>query len=485
MTAQTKRTTPLRVLFAASEADPLVKVGGLGDVTGSLPRVLAADPGLDIRLVIPFHDAVRKNLKTEPEAVADLRVPRPKRSLAARAYRVEIDGLPVYLIDGAPFRSASSVYSLSTEEDGEKFTFFSLAVLELARALNWQPDVLHAHDWHAALSVRMLHAARAADPFFANTRSLLTVHNLPFMGAGTDRALRGFGIPAVDEPRMPAWGEFQPLPMGLATADHISTVSPGYAAEIQTPEYGCGLEGFLQSRSAALSGILNGLDLAAWDPATDGALAQPFDRQRLDERPANKAALLREVGLTVDQDLPLLVMISRLDYQKGVDLVIEALRMLRNLPWQVVLLGTGDPALEQALSALESEFSYRVRSILRFDGQLARRMYAGGDMLLMPSRYEPCGTAQMVAMRYGNLPVARATGGLRDTIQDDPDPAKSTGFLCQEATAPAYAEALRRALLAYGDSAAWRTRQLLGMTRDFSWDASAQQYKDLYNRLAV
>jgi starch synthase len=303
------------------------------------------------------------------------------------------------------------------------------------------------------------------------------------MGAGTDAALETFGIPPVQDNRLPEWGAFQPLPMGLATADLITTVSPTYAREILTPEFGCGLQNFLQARASDVSGILNGLDEQSWDPATDPALRVRFDSTSLEKRRSNKQALLHEFSLPPNMDLPLLILISRMDWQKGVDLAIDSLRMIAGLPWQAILLGNGDPTLEAAIRHLEAEFPYRVGAAIRFDAQLARCMYGGGDMLLMPSRYEPCGLAQMIGMRYGCIPVARATGGLRDTIIDQQSPDISTGFLFEEATPEALSAALRRALSAYSDREDWQARQQFGMRQDFSWERSARTYAQLYLQL--
>jgi len=488
-----QQTAPktLRILFVAAEADPIIKVGGLGDVTGSLPRALRAllpnealGNQLDVRLVIPFHAMISDQIRVE-EPVATFDVPHPQGPIQARAFLTYVDDLPVYLIAGEPIPPDAPVYSLDTRQDGEKFIFFSLAVLELTRALNWEPDILHANDWHTAVAVTQLSRSRSQDRFFSRTRSVLTIHNLPFMGAGTDEALESFGIAPLEEPGLPPWGTYQPLPMGLAMADYLTTVSPTYAQEIMTPEFGCGLQNFLRSRASSLSGILNGLDEQAWDPATDSALAANYDRHSLEKRQANKAALLREVGLPENLDLPLLILISRMDYQKGVDIALEGLRQAAGLPWQAVLLGTGDPGLESAARQLETEFPLRMRAVIRFDARFARRMYGGGDMLLMPSRYEPCGLAQMIAMRYGCIPIARATGGLRDTVLDNQNPGESTGFLFDEAAPAALTGALNHAIDTYTDTTGWQARQLFAMQQDFSWQRSALAYAQIYQRLFI
>ncbi len=479
------------MLFAVAEADPLIKVGGLGDVAGSLPPALRAldpeqtgGPLLDVRVVLPYHCAI--SLAPEDlKLVATFSVPKPGGDMEARAFLTERCDTPIYLIDGDPFQGEMPVYSMNTAEDGDKYTFFSLAVLELARALNWQPDVLHANDWHTAISVYMLDQLRKKqDPFFRATGSVITIHNLPFMGGGVEGALRAYGIPPCDAAFVPEWARYFPLPMGLATADEIVAVSPSYAHEILTPGFGCGLEHLLQARAEHITGILNGLDQETWDPAEDIGLHQPFDAQHLERRAANKAALLDEFGLAANPDAPLLILISRMDQQKGVDIAVEALRLITDLEWNAVLLGTGDPVLEDELRRLEAQHPNRVRAAIRFDSRLSERMYAGADILLMPSRYEPCGLAQMIAMRYGCVPVARAVGGLRDTIIDRPeDPAHSTGFLFQDATPAALAGTLRRALVEYGQPALWRVRQQSGMQQDFDWQRSAIAYAQIYQSL--
>jgi starch synthase len=488
---RSERLDPIRVLFIAAEAAPFIKVGGLGDVAGSLPPALRAlDPQLtggrplDVRLVIPFHGEIQKRMPN-PELVADYLVDSSQGAVQAQAFLTLVGDLPVYLIGGPPFRPDVPVYSLNTEEDGEKYIFFSLAALGLAKALNWQPDLIHANDWHAALSLYALCRSRGQEEFFQHTRSLISIHNLPFMGGGTERAMANYSIPPTQTRRLPRWARSFPLPLGLLAADRIVAVSPTYGAEIQTPEFGCGLQDFLKRRAAdgEVTGILNGLDMNAWNPAEDVTLAAPFTAQTLVDRAENKAALQEEVGLAVEADTPLLIFIGRMDPQKGIDLAIDGLREMSELPWQIIFLGTGVPLLESAARSLEVEFPDRVRALIRFDPQLARQMYAGGDILLMPSRYEPCGLAQMIAMRYGCAPLARATGGLKDTVVDIDLSPTGTGFLFDDATPAAFIKALRRAITHYNSQIAWQAMQQNGMALDFSWQRSAVEYARIYSEI--
>ncbi len=479
--------TTLKVLFLASEADPLIKVGGLGDVAGSLPYALqglssewVGGMNIDIRLVIPFHAAIRPKLE-KFEQIAAFDVPNAAGTIPATVYKTEINQLTIYLIAGPPFGTGEPVYTTDSYRDGNKYTFFSLAAMALPKYIDWIPDVIHANDWHTAVAP---YAAKILPSFsYLNaSSSVLTIHNLPFMGAGAEKALEEFNIPPSLDPNLPDWARLIPLPLGLVAADRIVAVSSSYADEILTPEFGCSLETFLQSRQETVTGILNGLDQTSWDPSTDRNIPQPFGPQSLLLRQKNRDALLQELNLVNNPEIPLLIIISRMDQQKGIDLAIEALQQVINLPWQAAILGTGAPALEAACQLLQEDYPDRVRSILKFDANLARRMYAGGDMIIMPSRYEPCGLAQMISMRYGCIPVARATGGLKDTIHDFLSPG-ATGFLFKEASATALAETLVRAISEFNDRSGWQKLQLCGMRTDFSWQRSAIAYAHLYQTL--
>jgi starch synthase len=475
----------LNVLFLAVEAEPFVKIGGLADVAGSLPLALRnlsnkdrPDRKLDVRLVLPLHRVMTAESATMRQ-VAEFPVYRLGRNLPARVFETSMAGMPVYFISGEPISSATSVYSQDPAQDREKFTFFSLAALEMIRTMTWKPDIIHANDWHTALALYALRS-RLSDPMNGRTRSMLTLHNLAYLGGdGTDE-LAAYGlIPPIDE-ALPEWARTQPLPLGLLSADAVVAVSPTYSHEILTPEFGCGLEAFLDNRSASISGILNGLDLAAWDPETDKCLNGNFSAVNLTGRSANKAALQRQLSLREDPHIPILAMIGRIDQQKGVDIIPDVLHQITDLPWQFVLLGSGDPSLENTLRELELEYPERIRSVIRFDAQMGHSIYGGADMLLMPSRYEPCGLAQMIAMRYGCVPVVHATGGLKDTVEEG-----KTGFLFPAAEATAMLEALRRALSTYASPGTWEKFQRNGMAKDFSWSRSAAQYAELYRSLIL
>lgn len=471
---------PLKILFLASEADPFVKVGGLGDVAGSLPYALRAlrSEKLDVRLVLPFHSTIRaEGLSLIRETVFTLR--RGQVDVPAQVFRAEIKGLPVYLISGAPVTGSLKVYDPNPLADGEKYTFFSLAALEMVRRLDWCPDIVHANDWHTAPAIYQVRRQQE-DPFWNGVKTVFSVHNLGYMGAEAENALLSYGLPPIAEPFYPEWACRQPLPQALWAADSIVAVSPSYAQEIQTPEYGYGLETFLQTRRATITGIVNGIDYSLWDPFVDETLETRFSADDLAARTANKKALLTQFGLKMYPEAPLLAMVTRMDYQKGVDIALGALRRITDLPWQAVLLGTGNAELEAQARRLEADFPNRIAAAIRFDAKLSRQIYAAADMLLMPSRYEPCGLAQMIAMRYGAIPVARATGGLRDTIADG-----RTGFLFADSSPNVMAATLRRAIHAFGYRAKWEEMQRTSMFEDFSWEKSAFQYADLYHQLVA
>lgn len=467
----------INVLFLAAEADPFVKVGGLGDVAGSLPRALRAlsndDVRLDVRLVLPYHPVVKAdNLKP----LGMFSIPRGDSEVEVEAFEGVLDGMPVYFINGDSIRTNGSVYSLDSKLDAEKYTFFALAALELPRQINWLPDVVHANDWHTALSVYGSLTKRWEEGAH-NMAGVLTLHNLPFMGPDIRAILESYGI-KLAQTDLPEWARVLPLPLGLWASDAIVAVSPTYANEILTPEYGCGLDEFLLLRRETISGVLNGIDVESFNPAEDSALGVNFDVDSLEKRPANKDLLQERLGFRRDPQIPLLAMVSRMDVQKGVDLAFTALKSMKKVIFQAIILGTGDPELEEAARSLHDLFPDKIKVELRYDAGLARQIYAGSDMLLMPSRYEPCGLSQMIAMRYGCVPVVRAVGGLNDTVKHG-----ITGFVFDKAHHMSLMGAVRGGIKIYADQERWRKIQRAGMAQDFSWENSARKYLELYQTL--
>ena len=467
----------INVLFLAAEADPFVKVGGLGDVAGSLPRALRAlsneDIKLDVRLVLPYHPVVKAdNLKP----LSMFSIPRGDSEVEVEAFEGSLNGMPVYFINGDAIRANGSVYSVDPKLDAEKYTFFSLAALELPRQINWSPDVVHANDWHTALSVYGSLTKRW-EAGARHVAGVVTLHNLPFMGPDVSAILESYGI-KIAQTDLPEWARLMPLPLGLWASDAIVAVSPTYANEVLTPEYGCGLDEFLQLRRKTISGVLNGIDVVSFNPVDDSALGVNFDVNSLEKRAANKTLLQERLGFQPDPDAPLLAMVSRMDTQKGVDLAFTALKSMKKINFQAVILGTGDPKFEEAAQSLHNLFPKKIKIELRYDASLARQIYAGSDMLLMPSRYEPCGLSQMIAMRYGCVPVVRATGGLNDTVKHG-----ETGFVFDKAHHMSLMGAVKAGIKVYSDRERWRKIQRAGMAQDFSWENSARKYLELYQSL--
>lgn len=475
----------LRVLYAASEAWPLIKTGGLADVAGALPGALRG-AGVDARLLLPAY----------PQALQEASRVRPVARGALYGEHAELlratlpDGTPVYLLRSARFDRPGDPYldaaGVPWGDNARRFALLcrvgaALALGQLERA--WRADVVHANDWQTGLLPALLSEARG------RPATVFTVHNLAYRGEVAAHEVDALGLPAWWLHRHEAL-EFHGAPAlikgGLVYADRVTTVSPTYAREIQTPAHGAGLDGLLRHRAAALRGILNGMDTATWNPATDPHLAQPYDAARLDAKAANKAALQGELGLAVEPDTPLLAFVGRLAHQKGVDLLLAALEHARP-GWQLAVLGSGEAALATALARLAARAPGRVAVRIGHDEPLAHRIQAGADILLVPSRYEPCGLVQLYAMRYGTVPVVHAVGGLADTVTDprDAGPGRpATGFVFHEPSGAALRAAIERAVRARARPSAWQAMQRAGMARDGSWAAPARAYLALYRQLA-
>ncbi len=439
----------INVLFLAAEAEPFVKVGGLGDVAGTLPRALRAlstdDLKIDVRLVLPMHSVIKaKSLK--PAGIFS--ISRNKSDVVVEAFEGVLDGMPAYFINGDPIRASGSVYSSNNKLDAEKYVFFSLAALELPRQINWQPDIIHCNDWHTAPTAYGNLVKRWEDKK-NRIASVITIHNLPFLGPDVKDILEDYGLPLANTD-LPDWARVMPMPLGLWASDAIVAVSPTYAQEILHEEFGCGLQDFFRNRSDTLSGILNGLDTVSFDPATDPVIDENFSADNLSARKKNKTALQEKLGLPVLSDVPLFGMVTRMDEAKGIDIALKGLKMLGKKSWQLVILGAGNPKLEEQAKKLQEAMPDRVHVETRYDAKLARQIYAGSDVFLMPSRYEPCGLSQMIAMRYGSVPLVRAVGGLHDTVTDS-----ETGFVFVDKKVKSFNDTVRRALELYPYHSRW------------------------------
>jgi starch synthase len=470
----------VKVLFLAAEATPFVKVGGLADVAGSLPGALRA-LGHDVRLAIPGYGALDWP-RFRPRLAARFEVPNARGPQSAEVWETRRGDAPVLLVTGPPIPKDARIYGSGIDEDAPKFIFFSLAALFSCQALGWKPDVVHTNDWHTGAAAWWLASRGRANDYYRSVSSVFTIHNLRYRGEGSGRHLADYGAPLTEISRaLPDRLRDSPLGLALLSASMLSTVSPTYAREILTPAYGEGLDGVLRARQDHLMGILNGLDSEVWNPDTDEAIIARYDVDSLERRASNKASLQAECGFAAEPRAPLLGVVSRLDSQKGFDIAVPAVRRWLAVGGQFALVGTGDAALEASFAAIERDHPGRAAVRLRFDSVFARRIYAGADMILMPSRYEPCGLTQLIAMRYGAVPVARRTGGLADTVTDAGDPG-GTGLMFDDFSAPALADALDRALRVYAQPPRWAELQRGGMRSDFSWSRSAPRYVELYER---
>ncbi|HZQ72430.1 MAG TPA: glycogen synthase GlgA [Burkholderiales bacterium] len=465
----------MRVLFVTSECAPLTKTGGLGDVSAALPAALR-ELGVDVRVLLPGYRAVLRAQVHAGPAAAFRVAGFDCRLLESRLP----DGVPVYLLDcpplygreGGPYQSAEGV---DWPDNALRFGVLSAAAALVAQGRGpsgWHADLLHCNDWPAAL----------APAYAPDCPSLLTIHNLAFQGNFAPDVLHPLGLPPelYAPERAEFYGKLSFLKAGIVCAHAIATVSPTYAAEIRTEEFGCGLHGVLERRKAELHGILNGIDTREWDPATDLRIEQNYDAGSLERKAANKAALQRRLGLAANPAVPLLGVVGRLTHQKGIDLIASAADELAALPAQLAILGKGEREHEIAVAACAARHPGRIAAAIGFNEDLAHAIEAGADVFLMPSRFEPCGLNQMYSQRYGTLPVARATGGLVDTITDG-----ETGFLFRPAETAALVGAVRRALEVHARPAQWRALQRAAMARNFSWSAAARQYAALYRRLAT
>ncbi len=476
----------MKILFATSELAPWVKTGGLGDVSGALPAALRA-LGHDVRVLIPAYPALTKNFPDAEEIARPQRLggllPAPglKQALAP-------DGTPLLLLDYPHYFDRPGNPYLGPEgrdwlDNHLRFGLLSRVAAWLgseSSTLAWQPDVVHCHDWQTGLAAAYLHYLPGR-----RAKSLFTVHNLAFQGLFDHASLFELGLPdaAWSIGGIEYYGYLSFLKAGLQHADAITTVSPSYAREIQTDEEGMGMAGLLRQRAGQLSGILNGIDTRAWNPATDRHLSKNYGARRLKDKTINKTALQAELGLEQRADLPLLAVVSRLTGQKGLDLLLAAMPQVLKLPAQLVVLGTGTPELEHAWAALAHRHRNQCAVTIGFDEALAHRIEAGADIFLMPSRFEPCGLNQMYSLRYGTPPVVRATGGLADTVIDAVDEKHGNGFVFGPATAEALLQAVQRAVTAWHDPVLWRRLQRHGMARDSSWTEAARHYAELYQRL--
>lgn len=482
-----------KILYASSEVVPFAKTGGLADVASALPKQLK-QLGHDIRIVMPKYSSIpeAKFKLREVIRLREIEVP-----LQGEIQRVSIKSafipdskVQVYFLEHPEFYNRNDLYvdpdtGKDYPDNDARFFLFSRGILEIAKTLAWQPDVIHCNDWQTAAIPLYLKTLYANDPFFSKTKTVLSLHNVGYQGNSQPSAIDVGGLPQdLFYPMSPVefHGSFSFMKAGIKYADIVTTVSETYAQEIQSdPEFGFGMEGVLHDRHEDLFGILNGIDETIWNPEVDQLIAHPFTKKKLEGKEENKKVLLDKFELHYDPLIPVIGIISRLADQKGFDLIARVLEKIAKLKVQMVILGTGDQKYHDLFSQAAKKYPDKFSVQLTFNNQLAHQIEAGSDFFLMPSRYEPCGLNQMYSFMYGTVPIVRATGGLADTVKDvNQHPKDGTGFTFKDYDAKEMLVTIKRALDYYQDRSRWRKLQIRGMSQDFSWLKSAKKYVEIY-----
>ncbi len=477
----------MKILFASPEAVPFAKTGGLADVAGSLPRALAR-MGHEVCLILPKYRSVDERRFPLGPAQMVLKIPISQRVVTGEVYSLDQGpNFRVLFLRRDVYYDRDQLYGTPTgdfEDNAERFTFLSRAVAEVA--LEWKPDIIHCNDWQTGLTPVYLKTIYRSSPSLAQAASVFTIHNIAFQGLfwHYDLPLTNLGWELFTPQALEFYGKLNFLKGGIVFADAVTTVSRKYAEEIQTPEFGAGLEGVLGDRKKDLYGILNGADYEEWSPSKDSYIKEKYDPSDLKGKKACKEDLQREFYLTPNPDTPLIGVISRLTEQKGFDILAEVIEDLMSLGLQFVLLGTGEEEYTLLFQKIGQKYPRQAGIRIAFDNALAHKIEAGADMFLMPSRFEPCGLNQIYSLKYGTVPIVRATGGLDDTIQDfDPVSREGNGFKFQDYSSVELLCAVKLALETYRDKATWKRMMLRGMAQDFSWEQSARAYVKVYEDL--
>ena len=474
----------MKVLIAASEAHPFIKTGGLGDVMGALPQALK-NLGLDVRVVIPNYRDIKKEIKEKLEFIKSFEVPVSWRKQYCGVLEYKYKGVTYYLLDNEYYFKRDGLYGYY--DDGEKFAFFDRAVLEFLKELDWKPDIIHCNDWQTGI-IPVLHKVEyMKDAFYKNIKTVTSIHNLFFQGTFTKEILPelfGYDYELFTNGSLELHGGVSFLKGAINYSDIVSTGSETYALEIMTPEYGETLDGLLRWKKGILKGIVNGIDYDEYNPETDKFIFKNYSVKNFEDKLINKIELQKELGLKVSKDTPMIGMVSRLTHQKGCDLIINMLEGLLKNNVQVVILGTGDPIYENAFKDFQERYKGKVSSNIMFDNKLAHKIYAASDMFLMPSLFEPCGLGQLIALRYGAVPIVRETGGLKDTvIPYDEYNEIGNGFGFKNYDYNELKKIIEYAIDVYKSEKKWQSLILQSMKSDNSWLKSAKKYKEMYEEL--
>lgn len=471
----------MKVCFIAAEAAPFVKVGGLGDVIGSLPKALR-ELGVDARVILPLYSSIdreRFGLKYKAYQFVDL----GWRHSYCGIFETEVDGVPCYFVDNEQYFNRDSIYGQI--DDGERFAFFSKAALEILPALDFKPDVVNVNDWHTALSVIYLDVLKSREAeFYKDMKSVLSIHNIEFQGRFNPYEMGNlFGLENKYFDALIYNGDVNLLKGAIQLADRVNTVSETYAREILDPYFSYGIDKILTVEQGKLRGILNGIDVDKFNPKTDPMIPVNYDLKTFEDKVQNKLAFQKEMDLEVNADIPLIGMVTRLTHQKGIDLILQASEEILKTGAQLVILGTGDAHYESALRSLEHYRHDRVRSILLFSNEMSAKIYAASDLFLMPSKTEPCGLSQLISMRYGTVPVVHRVGGLRDTVIPFTG-VEGNGFTFESFQAGDMMDAIYRAMTCFYQSPdEWKQIIKNNLQKDVSWEQSAKKYLDLYHEV--
>ena len=478
-----KKDGKMKVLFVAGEANPFIKTGGLADVAGSLPKALV-EKGIDCRVMIPLYLGIPQEMKNNMQYIGNCFVQLSWRSQYCGVFSYVYQGVTYYFIDNEFYFKRHGIYG--HYDDGERFAFFSKAILESLKIIDFTPDIIHANDWHTALVPVFLDCFYRGEEHCKNAKTVYTIHNIEFQGQYGDGLIEdilGFNY---DQSQLVRYaGCVNYMKGGIESASRVTTVSPSYANEILDPYYGYGMQDILNARKFKLSGIINGIDEEKNNPATDKSLFKNYDINTIENKKFNKIGLQQLLGLPVNEDVPMIGMVGRLTHQKGIDLVTAVMDRILELDVQVVILGTGDWKYENILKDMQNRYPGKLRAIINFSSDMASKIYAASDMFLMPSKFEPCGLSQMIAMRYASVPIVRLTGGLKDTvIAYNHETGEGEGFTFLTYNASDMLYAIERAVGLYRDyKEDWNKVVLNGMKKDFSWKTIANQYIDLYKSI--
>ena len=474
----------MNILIVASEAHPFIKTGGLGDVIGALPVALN-DLGADVRVVIPNYRDIKKEIKENLKYIDNFTVNVGWRNQYCGILEYEHEGVKFYLLDNEYYFNRGGLYGYY--DDGEKFAFFDRAVLEFAKHIDWVPDILHCNDWQTGMVPVLLKLEYSKEEKFKNMKTMFSIHNLFFKGMFDPKVLPelfGYDYESFNNGSLEHYGAVSFLKGGINYADKVTTVSKSYAEEIKTPEYGEQLEGLLRYRSSALEGIVNGIDYKEYNPEEDKYIYSTYSVNDLENKKINKEELQKELGLTVNKDVPMIGLVSRLTHQKGCDLIINILEELLKEDIQVVVLGTGDYMYEESFKSFQGRHPNKISANIKFSNELAHKIYAASDMFLMPSLFEPCGLGQLIALRYGSIPIVRETGGLKDTVTPYNEYDETgNGFGFKNYRFEELFNITKYALKIYRNKDKWNNIVRQAMSSDNSWEKSAKEYIEIYNKL--